>query len=93
MDTKHYVLIVEGSCSFCEQAIALLKERGKKFIYTDMENAPEILEVTKMATGHGTVPMVWAVTVGPDIRSPANNDFVGGYEELEKLLNVDAPVE
>lgn len=88
MNNEHYVLITQGSCPFCADAISLLKEKGKNFIYTDMENAPEILKVTKIASGHETVPMIWAVTVTEDIQRPANNEFVGGYEELKKHLGV-----
>jgi glutaredoxin len=85
---NHYVLITKGSCPYCQEAIDLLKEREENFVYTDMENAPEILEVTKMASGHSTVPMVWRVTVGEDMSQPASNDFIGGCSELKDHLGL-----
>ena len=52
MFENHYVLITAGSCEFCQEAIEILKSKELNFIYTDMENAPQVLEVTKMASGH-----------------------------------------
>lgn len=66
-----------------------MKSNDKKFIYTDMESAPEVLELTKMASGHSTVPMVWEVVVGADLQSPAQNNFIGGCEDLKAHLNDD----
>ena len=86
---NHYVLITEGSCEYCQEAIELLKLKELNFVYTDMEHAPQILEVTKVASGHSTVPMVWEVSVGEDIQSPANNTFIGGYDDLKKHLGID----
>ena len=85
---KHYVLVVEGSCPACQGAIELLISKEFNFIYTDMEHAPKILEVTKMTSGHSTVPMIWEVTVGKDMQQPAANKFIGGYDDLQKLLGV-----
>jgi len=86
MIENHYVLITKESCEFCQKAIRLLKLKELNFIYTDMENAPQVLEVTKMTTGHSTVPLIWEVVVGEDLRAPASNKFIGGYDELKKLL-------
>ena len=85
---KHYVLITKGTCPACQGAIELLKSKEFNFIYTDMENAPEILEVTKMTSGHSTVPMIWEVSVGENMQQPAQNKFIGGYDDLQKLLGV-----
>ncbi len=87
MITNHYVLITKGSCEFCQEAIELLKDNNKKFIYTDMEAAPEVLELTKMASGQKTVPMIWEVVVGENLQAPAQNNFIGGCDDLKKHLN------
>ena len=89
MFENHYVLIIKGTCPACQGAIALLKSKELNFIYTDMENAPRILEVTKMTSGHATVPMIWEVSVGEDLQKPAGNKFIGGFDDLQKLLGVD----
>jgi len=93
MFENHYVLITKGSCEFCQEAIELLKSKELNFIYTDMENAPQVLEVTKMAMGHSTVPMIWEVTVGESLEEPASNNYVGGCDELKKHLGVNSPDE
>ena len=90
MIENHYVLITKESCEFCQEAIKLLKLKELSFIYTDMENAPQVLEATKIAAGHSTVPLIWQVAVEGDLRKPASNKFIGGYGELEKLLIVEA---
>ena len=53
-----------------------------------MEHAPQVLEVTKITSGHATVPMIWEVNVGEDIQKPAGNKFIGGYSELREFLGV-----
>jgi len=93
MFENHYVLITAGSCEFCQEAIEILKSKELNFIYTDMENAPQVLEVTKMASGHPTVPMIWEVTVGEDLQAGANNDFIGGCDELKLHLGIDPTAE
>jgi len=90
MIENHYVLITKESCEFCQKAIRLLKLKELSFIYTDMENAPQVLEVTKMATGHSTVPLIWEVVVEGYLRKPASNKFIGGYDELKNLIAPDA---
>mgnify|MGYP003115848744 CR=1 FL=1 len=86
---NHYVLITKGSCPYCQEAIELLKDREAKFVYTDMENAPEVLELTKMTSGHSTVPMIWNVVVEDDMTKPAENRFIGGCDDLKKHLGVE----
>jgi len=93
MFENHYVLITKGSCEFCQEAIELLKSKELNFIYTDMENAPQVLEITKMASGHTTVPLIWEVAIGEDVKAPASNNFIGGCDELKKHLGVDNSVE
>jgi len=82
MFQEYYILITKGSCEFCQDAITLLKEKDLHFMYTDMENAPEILEVTKIANNYQTVPMIWKVGVGENMEQPTSNVFIGGYDNL-----------
>jgi glutaredoxin len=89
MIDNHYVLITQGSCPFCQDAIKLLKEKNLKFIYTDMEGAPEVLELTKMTSGHKTVPIIYEVVIGKDMQQPAQNNFIGGFDDLKKHLEVE----
>lgn len=86
MFENHYVLITRASCPACQGAIELLKSKNLNFIYTDMENAPQVLEVTKLASGHATVPMIWEVVIGKDMENPAENKFIGGLDDLQKIL-------
>tara|TARA_Y100000310_G_C19993484_1_gene495175 strand:- start:26 stop:295 length:270 start_codon:yes stop_codon:yes gene_type:complete len=83
---EYYILITEGSCEFCQSAVELLKGKKLNFINTDMENAPEILAVTKIANNYETVPMIWKVGTTEEGSQPVNNIFVGGYDELVKHL-------
>jgi len=93
MFENHYVLITKGSCEFCQEAIELLKSKELNFIYTDMENAPQVLEITKLASGHTTVPLIWEIVIKEDVKTPASNNFIGGCDELKKHLGVDNSVE
>ena len=85
---NHYVMITKGSCPFCQDAIELLKSKDLKFIYTDMENAPEVLELTKMSSGHATVPIIYEVIVGQNLQQQAQNKFIGGFDKLTEHLGV-----
>ncbi len=89
---NHYVLITKGACPACQEAIELLKSKGLKFIFTDMEYAPDVLGVTKLATGHPTVPMIWEVSVEGNIQKPAANKFIGGFDDLQRYLSEDDEV-
>ena len=86
MIDSHYVLITKSTCQACQGAIELLKSKEINFIYTDMEHAPDVLEVTKMASGHSTVPMIWEVVIGQDMQNPVENKFIGGFDDLQKSL-------
>ena len=90
MIKNHYVMITQGSCPFCQEAIELLKSRELNFIYTDMEYAPEVLEITKLASGASTVPMIWEIVVGENIQQPADRKFIGGCEDLKQHLGVES---
>jgi len=89
MIENHYVLITDGSCEFCQEVVELLKSRELNFINTDMGNAPDVLNITKMTMGHSTVPMIWQVSVGKDLQQPADQKFIGGCDELKKHLGIE----
>ena len=84
---NYYVLITKGTCPSCQGAIDLLKSKELNFLYTDMEHAPQILEITKASSGHSTVPMIWEVSVGADVQNPAANKFIGGFDDLQEHLS------
>ena len=79
---RYYNLVIKSSCSFCQEAISLLRERGEQYIYTDMENCEEILEKTKKLAGHKTVPLVWEVSVANEEFSEVK--FIGGCDNLKE---------
>lgn len=83
---KHYVMITKFGCSYCDKAIALLQKKGKKFIYTDLGGAPDILAVTLAATGHPTVPVIYEVQEPGSSASPLEQKLIGGYTELAQHL-------
>ena len=37
--------------------------------------------------------MIWEVTVGEDLQAGANNDFIGGCDELKLHLGIDPTAE
>ena len=85
---KHYVLITKNSCDYCEEAIKLLKREKVSFVYTDMENAPGILETTKEQINWPSVPMIWEQDIEIDSQPRVNsNDFIGGYDDLLSHLS------
>ena len=85
---KHYVLITKSSCGYCDRAIELLKQKKVSFVYTDMENAPDILDSTKTQLDWPSVPMIWEQDLEPGFQPKVvSNDFVGGYDDLVKSLN------
>ena len=86
MINNHYVLITKGTCPACHEAIELLKSKDLNFIFTDMEYAPDVLQATKLAAGHPTVPMIWEVSIAGDIQKPASNKFIGGFDNLRQYL-------
>ena len=88
MIDKHYVLVVKSSCHYCKEALQLLSQKGKSFVYTDMEHAQQVLEETKKQSDWETVPMVWEQVVdwSNSQQQVLSNEFVGGYEDLVERL-------
>jgi glutaredoxin len=89
MVEKHYVLVTKNSCPHCKEAIELLKSKNSSFIYTDMENAKQVLEETKKQSDWETVPMIWEQLVDWSNTSQQvlSSQFIGGYEDLQNSLN------
>ena len=89
---KYYDLVIKGSCSFCQEAISLLKEQGEQFVYTDVENCEWALDVAKLASNHETVPMIWEINISeidliPRSLPPCKfKKFIGGFDELKECF-------
>jgi glutaredoxin len=82
---NYYTLITKKDCPFCQKALALLEEKEKQFIYTDMQFCESALEVIKLQANHQTVPMIWQISFPEQMNetsSPLQNNFIGGYEDL-----------
>ena len=90
MNKKHYVLITKNSCRYCQGAIELLTDADASFAYTDMENAPKLLDSTKEQVAWYTVPIIWEQDIEWEDETPVvkENNFVGGFSELQELLDV-----
>ena len=89
---KYYDLVIKSSCSFCQEAISLLEERGEQFVYTDMENCEWALDVAKLTSNHETVPMIWEVSISeldavPNQIPPCLfKKFIGGCDDLKEYF-------
>tara|TARA_Y100000296_G_C5108452_1_gene223840 strand:- start:533 stop:817 length:285 start_codon:yes stop_codon:yes gene_type:complete len=88
MKEKHYMLVIKKSCSYCEKALELLKDRECSFAYTDMDNAKRLLKTTLEQANWNTVPMIWEQTLEWENDQPTviENNFVGGCTELVEIF-------
>jgi len=78
-----YILFIREECPFCTKATALLED--KKLNYNAINFEPEqakILEEMKKIHNWKTVPMIF-------LREENKTEFIGGYSDLKKHLNVD----
>ena len=90
MNNDHYVLIIKGSCPFCQDAISLLKKKSLNFVCTDMEFAPRVLQLSKESIGHPTVPIIYKVTTGASAKEIIDNEMIGGFDNLKEYLGVES---
>ena len=75
-----YILFVKNSCPFCSDAIELLEREDLSYRVVNFDfDQEEVLTEIKKAYDWGTVPMIF-YREGQDIK------FVGGYTDLQKLL-------
>jgi glutaredoxin len=70
-----YVIIGTPTCSYCQQAKALLMNKYSDYEYHDLTKKPWLLELFKMSNLK-TVPQVF---------SP-EGDLIGGYEDLATYM-------
>ena len=69
------------SCEFCIGACELLYEHGKLYDFFDHEGDEKFVQRMKDFYNHQTVPII----VENDCNTGSTR-FVGGYDELKKLL-------
>lgn len=78
---KTYEVYVKTDCNFCKKAVDLLSTKQVPFIVTVCDKNPDYLDNMKKIHNWETVPIIFVV----------ENDttkLVGGFDELEKVLNV-----
>jgi len=79
MQRKFIVLVIDG-CTFCEDAIKLLEEKGHDHKITKFEEDQEyILLDIKEQYNWKTVPMTF-------VRTEEATTFIGGYTDLVQFL-------
>ena len=72
-----YVMFSKSTCPFCSQAQELLEKSNKNYKIVDFkEPQQELLQEIKDAYDWPTVPMVFELRSGSDIK------FIGGYSDL-----------
>lgn len=77
---KAYEIFVKTDCNFCKKAVDMLSMKHIPFIVTVCDKNPEYLEAIKKQYNWQTVPIV--IEFEDD-----NRKVIGGYDELEALLN------
>ena len=78
-----YVVFSKSTCPFCQRAKAILEDKNLSYHIIDFkEGNQEILQEMKVAASWNTVPMIFQIAEGGEIK------FVGGCSELESLLGV-----
>lgn len=70
-----------ASCSFCTRAQTLLKSQGQPYVFYDLntEEGSKLYQNqyrSMVPSTHTTVPVIFFY-----------KQFVGGYDDLERLLN------
>jgi glutaredoxin len=77
---KTYELYIKMDCEFCRKAVSLLESKNIPFVVTVCDKDPEYLQYQKEFLGWNTVPIVVE-------QNEVQKQLIGGYEELERLLN------
>lgn len=76
---KFWKLYTRQGCGWCKKAKELLDDRREEYI--SIEITPEKLEELRPKIGdYNTVPIVFL-----------NDEFIGGYTELERIVNESSP--
>jgi glutaredoxin len=77
MSRKKYHLVIQESCSYCQQAVVLLDQKGKLYTLDTMDDEePKLLVEIKKKWNHSTTPLIW------EIDQLGRRTFIGGYSEL-----------
>jgi glutaredoxin len=72
-----YIVIGRESCSFCKATIDLLKLKKKSYEFHEISSINKKGSLwCKKPKSHTTVPIIFY-----------NENFIGGYTELSKLLH------
>lgn len=69
-----YIVMGKDGCTYCKQAVSLLKQVGEEFKYLDLTEEPQIRFAFK-ALGHDTMPLIMC-----------GERLVGGFQELQSEL-------
>lgn len=71
-------IVSQKSCSYCEKAIDLAKEKGYSINEVKLEDEP-FIKALLAAKGFKTVPQIWIDT-----------DYIGGYTEFKAFVEGEA---
>ena len=73
-------LFIKVDCPYCKLAAELLESSSTEYVVTVVDNSVGYHEMVKKQFNHPTVPVVL------ECDSRGKMDLVGGFTELEKLL-------
>ena len=77
----NYIVYVRGNCPFCVKAEELLNTKNLNYkIVNFSDDQTELLSEIKDAYSWPTVPMIFR-------REKNEIEFIGGYTDLEKILD------
>lgn len=83
MDNRNrFIVYGRTNCSFCVDAINLLKEKDHEYCFFDFTEDPEAITDAKSFYKWETVPMILKNNMVTGITS-----FVGGLDNLREHLN------
>ena len=77
---KKYKIYATDSCCYCDMAKKLLESKEIEHEYLTLDASSPIMEEIKTWTGQMTVPLIFEVVNDRET-------FIGGYTELNKIIN------
>tara|TARA_R100000152_G_C6778305_1_gene208865 strand:+ start:2856 stop:3200 length:345 start_codon:yes stop_codon:yes gene_type:complete len=78
---NYYLLYVTGHCPWCVKAINLLNESGLEYAITLLDQSLDYRRHLKNKYKWDTVPIV------VEVDKNGNENFIGGYTDLEERFN------
>jgi len=81
-----YIIYGKKLCNYCNKAVTLLQSRGLNFTYFSMDNDEDKLLSLFTIYNWRTVPLVIKV-------KNSDNNFIGGYDDLVKRLQIEVSEE